>query len=91
MGESKYYVVLIWSAISWQCFFLGAVGLIFCSSSLLSGIIIAVLFPVIEILGVLIYRESFQVEKAISLVLCVWGFVSYFYGEFKHAKHICWR
>lgn len=88
MGEAKYYAVLIWSTISWQCFFLGAVGVIFCSSSLLSGIIIAVLFPVIEILGFLIYHESFKLEKVISLVLCVWGLVSYFYGEFRHTKKI---
>jgi hypothetical protein len=43
-------VVLVWSAIIWQRFFLGAVGIIFCASSLLSGIVIAVLLPVTEIM-----------------------------------------
>ncbi|CAL5384024.1 unnamed protein product [Camellia sinensis] len=83
LGETKYYVVLVCSAIIWQCFFLGAIGVIFSSSSLLSAIIIAVLLPVTETLAVLFYREKFQAEKGISLVLSLWGFVSYFYGEFK--------
>jgi drug/metabolite transporter (DMT)-like permease len=86
LGESKYYVVLVFSAILWQFFFVGAVGVIFCASSLLSGIIIAVLLPVTEILAVLFYHEKFQVEKGVSLVLSLWGFVSYFYGEIQENK-----
>ncbi|GMP45817.1 hypothetical protein CsSME_00014198 [Camellia sinensis var. sinensis] len=87
LGETKYYVVLVCSAIIWQCFFLGAIGVIFSSSSLLSAIIIAVLLPVTETLAVLFYREKFQAEKGISLVLSLWGFVSYFYGEFKDSNN----
>lgn len=81
-----YYVVLVLSAIIWQFFYLGAIGVIFCSSSLLSGIIIAVLLPVNEILAVIFYSERFQAEKGVALVLSLWGFVSYFYGEVKHSK-----
>lgn len=86
LGKSKYYVVLVLSAIIWQAFFLGAIGVIFSSSSLFSGIVIAVLLPVTEILAVIIFNEKFQAEKAISLALNLWGFVSYFYGEIKHNK-----
>ncbi|KAK2992079.1 hypothetical protein RJ640_023462 [Escallonia rubra] len=86
LGETKYYVVLVVSAIFWQCFFLGAVGVIFCASSLLSGIIIAVLLPVSEVLPVVFYHEKFQAEKGVALVLSLWGFVSYFYGEMKDSK-----
>lgn len=73
-------------AISWQCFFLGAIGVIFCGSSLLSGILIAVFLPVTEILAIIFFHENFKVEKAVSLVLSLWGFVSYFYGEFRQSK-----
>ncbi|KAM4069181.1 hypothetical protein ACJW30_12G071500 [Castanea mollissima] len=83
LGETKYYVVVVWSAIIWQCFFMGAVGIIFCASSLLSGIVIAVLLPVTEILAVIFFREKFQAEKGVALALSLWGFVSYFYGEIK--------
>ncbi|XAR62115.1 hypothetical protein NMG60_11016739 [Bertholletia excelsa] len=88
LGETTYYVVLVCSGIMWQCFFLGVIGVIFCASSLLSAIIIAVLLPVTEILAVIFYSEKFQAEKGISLVLSLWGFVSYFYGEIKQSKRI---
>lgn len=86
LGERTYYVVLVVSAIMWQAFFLGAIGVIFCASSLLSGILIAVLLPLTEVLAVIFYKESFKAEKGVSLVLSLWGFVSYFYGEIKQAK-----
>ncbi|XP_030933457.1 purine permease 3-like [Quercus lobata] len=86
LGETKYYVVIVWSAIIWQCFFMGAVGIIFCASSLLSGIVIAVLLPMTEILAVIFFREKFQAEKGVALALSLWGFVSYFYGEIKDDK-----
>ncbi|XP_071737690.1 purine permease 1-like [Rutidosis leptorrhynchoides] len=86
LGQTKYYAILCSSALIWQCFFLGAIGVIFCASSLLSGIIIAVLLPVTEVLAVVFYKEKFQVEKGVALVLSLWGFTSYFYGEYIYAK-----
>ncbi|CAM8939036.1 unnamed protein product [Rhodiola kirilowii] len=83
LGEVNYYVVVVWSAIVWQCFFLGAIGVIFCSSSLFSGVIITVLLPFTEVLAVIIFKEKFQAEKGVALVLSLWGFASYFYGEMK--------
>jgi hypothetical protein len=80
-------VVLVWSAIIWQGFFLGAIGIIFCASSLLSAVVIAVLLPVTEVLAVIFYQEKFQAEKGVALVLSLWGFTSYFYGEIKHSKN----
>lgn len=88
LGETKYYIILCCSALIWQCFFLGAIGVIFCASSLLSGIIIAVLLPVIEVLAVLFYKEKFQAEKGVALILSLWGFASYFYGEYKFTKKL---
>ncbi|KAI3732894.1 hypothetical protein L1987_64106 [Smallanthus sonchifolius] len=88
LGETKYYAILCASALIWQCFFLGAIGVIFCASSLLSGIIIAVLLPVTEVLAVVFYKETFQAEKGVALVLSLWGFASYFYGEYKLTKRL---
>ena len=50
-------------------------------------ILIAVLLPVTEVLAVVFYNESFNAEKGISLVISLWGFVSYFYGEMKYNKN----
>ncbi|XP_017255347.1 purine permease 3 [Daucus carota subsp. sativus] len=86
LGEANYYIILVCIVISSQFFNLGAGGVIFCSSSLLSGIVVAVLLPVTEVLAVLFFGEKFQAEKGVALVLSLWGFVSYFYGEIKHSK-----
>ncbi|GKD33763.1 purine permease 3-like protein [Tanacetum coccineum] len=87
LGVASYYIILCINAIFWQCFFLGAIGVVFCASSLLSGVIIAVLLPVTEALAVILYKEPFQVEKGVALVLSLWGFTSYFYGEYKGMKN----
>ncbi|XP_021905269.1 purine permease 3-like isoform X2 [Carica papaya] len=86
LGETKYYVVVVFSAIIWQFNFLGAIGVIFYGSSLLSGVILTVLLPISEILAVIVYKEKFQVEKGVSLALSLWGFISYFYGDMKDEK-----
>lgn len=86
LGKAIYYLTLTTNALLWQFFFLGATGVIFCASSLLSGIIIATLLPLTESLAVLFFHERFHVEKAISLTLSLWGFLSYFYGEFQDVK-----
>ncbi|KAJ8568088.1 hypothetical protein K7X08_020810 [Anisodus acutangulus] len=86
LGEGRYYIVIVWSAILWQCFFLGAIGVVYSSSSLVSGILITVLLPATEILGVVFYGEKFTAEKGVSLVLSIWGFISYLYGDVKGSK-----
>lgn len=86
LGQIAYYVVLVTSGIVCQCSTLGAIGVTFSGSSLLSAIIIAILLPVTEILAVILYKEKFTGEKGVSLALSLWGFVSYFYGELKHNK-----
>ncbi|XP_023545724.1 purine permease 3-like isoform X1 [Cucurbita pepo subsp. pepo] len=84
LGETKYYVVLVMNAVIWQSFFLGVVGVIFSSSSLFSGVLIAVTLPATEILGVIFLKETFHAEKGVSLVLNLCGFVCYFVSEIKN-------
>ncbi|XP_006410518.2 purine permease 2 [Eutrema salsugineum] len=85
-GSSYYTVVVVFTAIIWQGFFLGSIGIIFCASSLVSGILISALLPLTEVLAVLCFREKFQAEKGLSLFLSLWGFLSYFYGQIKSEK-----
>ncbi|KAF1889811.1 hypothetical protein Lal_00025140 [Lupinus albus] len=88
LGEAKYYVILVGCAILWQFYLMGAIGIVFCASSLFSGVMVSVMLPITEVLAVIFYKESFEATKGISLVLSLWGFVSYFYGEFIKAKKI---
>ncbi|XP_021900777.1 purine permease 1-like [Carica papaya] len=91
IGETKYYLVVVWSAVAWQFSFLGVVGIVFCASSLLSGVMVSLLIPVTEVLGVIFLDEKFRPEKGVALALSIWGFISYFYGEartLKKQKHV---
>ncbi|XP_031125576.1 purine permease 3-like [Ipomoea triloba] len=87
IGEAKYYVVVVFSALIWQIYFIGAAGAICYGSSLLSGIIAAASLSLTEVLAVVVYGEKFGPEKGISLALSLWGFVSYFYGEVKNGDN----
>nr|AYQ58101.1 nicotine uptake permease 1 [Nicotiana alata] len=86
LGEARYYTVVVCTAAIWECFFVGIIGVIYCSSSLMSGVMIAVLLPVTEVLAVIFFKENFSGEKGLALFLSLWGFVSYFYGEFRQTK-----
>lgn len=86
LGNAVYWLVLIADAFLWQLFFLGAVGVIFCHSSLLSGILISALLPLSEVLAVFIFNEKFTPEKGMSLFLACWGSLSYFYEEHQLGK-----
>ncbi|KAG2554201.1 purine permease 3-like [Panicum virgatum] len=81
LGETNYYLLLVVGAVSWQLCNLGIMGLIVCSSSLLAGIMIALVLPLTEVLAVVFLHEEFDGVKGIALVLSLWGFVSYLYGE----------
>ncbi|KAH0451878.1 hypothetical protein IEQ34_019177 [Dendrobium chrysotoxum] len=79
LGETKYYLVLSFAAVLWQCFFLGAVGVISCVNTLLAGILIAVFIAMVEVLAVIFLHENSSIEKGMALVLCLWGLTSYSY------------
>ncbi|KAF3585390.1 hypothetical protein F2Q69_00028154 [Brassica cretica] len=81
-------MLVVMTGIVYQGLFLGAIGVVFCASSLASGVLISALLPVTEVLAVVCFREKFQVEKGVALLLSLWGFVSYFYGEFKSGNRI---
>ncbi|KAI5654948.1 hypothetical protein M9H77_32135 [Catharanthus roseus] len=86
LGETKYYVVIISIAIIFQLSFLGVVGIIFCASALVNGIITTVLLPITEVLAVIFFHDKFTSEKGMSLALCLWGFISHLYGEYRASK-----
>ena len=79
MGKASYLLTLTFTAINWQLYNIGCVGLIFEVSSLFSNAIIALEVPIVSILAVFIFHDKMQGIKAISLVLAIWGFISYLY------------
>ncbi|KAK4726285.1 hypothetical protein R3W88_031202 [Solanum pinnatisectum] len=85
LGQRKYYMILALSAISLQSMMIGNLGMIFCSSALLSGIVNALLVPIQQIFAVMFLPERFNSDKWMALAMCLWGFASYFYGEYKES------
>uniref|UniRef100_M1BI70 Probable purine permease n=1 Tax=Solanum tuberosum TaxID=4113 RepID=M1BI70_SOLTU len=83
LGQKKYYMILALTAISLQTMMIGSLGMIFCSSALLFGIVNALLIPIQQIFAVIFLPESFNSDKWMALAMCLWGFASYFYGEYK--------
>jgi len=81
LGGTNYYLLLVFGSVAWQLSNLGIMGLIVCSSSLLAGIMIALVLPLSEVLAVVFLHEEFDGVKGIALVLSLWGFISYHYGE----------
>ncbi|KAH9313779.1 hypothetical protein KI387_022406 [Taxus chinensis] len=87
-GKVAYYMTLIWSAIGWQVCSVGVVGLIFLVSSLFSNVISTVGLPVVPILSVWFFHDNVNALKIISMLLSIWGFVSYVYGGYADSKSI---
>ncbi|KAI3879184.1 hypothetical protein MKW98_028751 [Papaver atlanticum] len=86
LGETKYYIVLIFTAVSMQCAVVGTLGVIHCATSLFSGVLMTLLIPIQQICAIFFFNEKFTAEKGMSLALSIWGFASYFYGEYKQTK-----
>lgn len=83
LGEVKYYAVLVCSAIVWQLASIGSLGIIYCTSSLFAGLVSALLLPFTPVAAVFAFNEKFTGEKGMAPALCLWGFTSYFVGEYK--------
>ncbi|KAL4197205.1 hypothetical protein AMTRI_Chr04g187150 [Amborella trichopoda] len=86
LGEFKYHLTVVASGILWQVFLIGSFSFILYTSSLLNGILLAVQLPLTSILAVIFFHEKFSAEKGMALVLCLWGFASYYYGEHIQSK-----
>ncbi|KAK9166244.1 hypothetical protein Scep_001435 [Stephania cephalantha] len=86
LGETKYYLVITFAALGFQAMVLGNLGVVFCSTSFFSGVLLSLLLPIQQVFAVIFFKEKFNAEKGMSLVLALWGFASYFYGEYKHLK-----
>ncbi|KAL5577157.1 hypothetical protein UlMin_018856 [Ulmus minor] len=82
LGKVSYVMTLTWAAISWQLFSIGSVGLILEVSSLFSNVMSVLSLPVVPVLSVIFFHDEIDGVKVISMVLAIWGFVSYVYQHY---------
>ncbi|TYI77804.1 hypothetical protein E1A91_D06G167300v1 [Gossypium mustelinum] len=82
LGKSAYVNVLVWIAVGWQVFSIGAVGLIFEASSLFSNVISTLGLPIVPVFAMVFFHDPMTGIKVISMLLAIWGFVSYVYQHY---------
>lgn len=86
LGGVRYWLTVGFTLLTWQLSFMGTAGIVYLTTSLTGGICMTALLPMNVIGGVLAYRDAFGGVKAVSTVLCLWGFLSYVYGQYKKKK-----
>ncbi|XP_048141488.1 purine permease 21-like [Rhodamnia argentea] len=79
LGKESYVMTLVGTAIAWQVFSIGTIGLIIDMSSLFSNSISVVGLPIVPIFAVVFFGEKMDGVKVMAMVLAIWGFVSYAY------------
>ncbi|CAK9146316.1 unnamed protein product [Ilex paraguariensis] len=82
LGKVSYIMNLAWTAVTWQVFSIGAVGLIFKVSALFSNVISTLGLPIVPVLAVFIFHDKMSGVKVIAMLLAIWGFASYIYQHY---------
>lgn len=85
-GAAAYWWTIVGNLVLWQFCFLGTAGMVFLTTSLTGGICMTALMAVNVVAGVVVYGDKFGGVKAVSTVLCVWGFCSYLFGMYMKSK-----
>ncbi|KAE8702975.1 putative purine permease 4 [Hibiscus syriacus] len=85
-GEGVYWVTVVSNIVSWQLCFMGTAGMVFLTCSLTGAICMTALLMMNVVGGVVVYRDDFGGIKAVSTVMCGWGFCSYVYGMYVKNK-----
>lgn len=88
LGKWSYIMTVVWIAISWQVFSIGTLGLITEFSSLFSNVIGTFGLPIVPVLAVFIFHEKMDGLKIISMLLAIWGVISYVYQNYLDDKEM---
>nr|GLL28963.1 probable purine permease 9 [Ipomoea trifida]GMD11597.1 probable purine permease 9 [Ipomoea batatas] len=86
LGEVWYVMTLVCAALSWEMFTVGVLGLLLKVSGLFANVLIMLSVPVVPAAGVLVLHDQMNGVKVISMVLAVWGFLSFAYEEYVKEK-----
>ncbi|XP_047308969.1 probable purine permease 5 [Impatiens glandulifera] len=86
-GETGYWLVLVWSAVTFQVGVLGGTAVLYLSSTVLAGVLNAVRVPITTIVAVIVLRDPMSGFKVVSLIITFWGFCCYIYGGYSDSKN----
>ncbi|KAL2340959.1 hypothetical protein Fmac_008899 [Flemingia macrophylla] len=82
-GSKVYWATVMGNVVTWQLCFMGTAGMVLLTCSLTGGICMTALLSMNVLGGVVVFRDNFGGFKAVSTILCIWGFCSYVYGIYK--------
>ncbi|KAF8393033.1 hypothetical protein HHK36_021274 [Tetracentron sinense] len=85
-GETSYYMVLFWGAITFQLGVLGGTAVLYLASTVLAGVLNAIRVPLTSIAAVVLFNDPMSGFKILSLIVTFWGFGSYIYGNYSVSK-----
>ncbi|KAF3790856.1 Purine permease 3 [Nymphaea thermarum] len=86
LGQVKYWLCLVFGAVSWQMALVGIAGMTFLASSLVSGICVTALIPAGVLAPWVFFHEGLNSDKVFAAVMSMWGFSSYLFGEYKQKQ-----
>ncbi|KAL2902460.1 putative purine permease 4 [Bienertia sinuspersici] len=86
LGPRIYCLTIVANIVSWQLCFMGTAGMVFLTTSLTGGVCMTALLAMNVLGGVLVFGDHFGGAKAVSTMLCAWGFCSYVYGLYVNKK-----
>lgn len=81
-GESAYYIVIIWSIVTFQLGVLGSTAVLYLSSTVLAGVLNSIRVPITSIAAVILMHDPMSGFKILSLIVTFWGFVCYIYANY---------
>lgn len=88
LGEVSYAMTLFFTTLTSQVYTIGVVGLVFESSSVFTNAITAVGLPIVPILAVVVFHDQMDGTKVISIILAIWGFISFAYQHYLDDKKL---
>ncbi|XP_047325706.1 probable purine permease 5 isoform X2 [Impatiens glandulifera] len=81
-GESAYWLVLVWSCVTFQVGVLGGTAVLYLASTVMAGVLNAVRVPITSIAAIILLHDPMSGFKILSLVITFWGFCCYIYGGY---------
>lgn len=81
-GKVSYVMTLVWIAIGWLVYSVGAVGLIFVISSLFSNVIGTLSLPLVPMFAVVFFHDRMDGVKVVALLIAILGFANYLYQHY---------
>ncbi|XP_006653713.2 probable purine permease 11 [Oryza brachyantha] len=81
-GRARYVVTLVGTAASWQVMAVGTLRLISRVSSLFANVTGTLSLPLVPVFAVALFGDKMTGIKAVSMLMAVWGFLSYAYQQY---------